>query len=71
MNDHESLVLRVAVLTEIVRAMGDSLPPGAREATRIRLAERRRQLAVEMAADTAGRDRLIREFDALFARFRV
>ena len=46
-------VLRVAVLTEIVRAIGASLPPEARD------------------ADPAARDELFREFDALFAPFRV
>ena len=67
----EALALRVAVLSEIVQAMGASLPPGAREATRIRLAERRRELAVELAADAEARDALFREFDALFAPYRV
>ena len=63
--------LRVAVLSEIVRAMGESLPPGAREATRLRLLARRRQLAFELDADPETRDELFREFDALFGPFQV
>ena len=63
--------LRVAVLVEIVQAMGASLPPGAREAARTRLAERRRELAREFAADPEARDELYREFDSLFALFRI
>ena len=67
----DPLQLRVAVLVEIVQAMGAGLPAGAREATRIRLAERRQELAREFAADPEARDELHREFDSLLALFRI
>ncbi len=69
MTGYHALVVRVSALTAIVRAMGNSLPPGAREATRIRLVDRRRQLAVELAANDAERDILFREFDTLTETF--
>ena len=67
----DPLQLRVAVLVEFVQAMGACMPPGAREATRIRLAERRQDLAREFEADPEARDELYREFDALFSLFRI